>query len=67
MYYLYTTAIHIPKYEHPRGNIPGPHIHVSISYATRVYEGQVNLSMVARLMEVWVNVTDRIILGVSVP
>ena len=61
---LYTS----PNMSIPGENLPGPHIHVSVSMPrVCVYEGKVKLSVAASLTDVWVNVSGRIILGVFVP
>ena len=53
----------------PGENIPGPHICMSVSvpHTHSMPEGQVQLSVVAHMTKVWVNVTGRIIVGVSGP
>ena len=51
----------------PGEYIPGPHIRMFVSMPHMcIYEGQVKLSVVASLTEVWAHVTGRIISGVSV-
>ena len=61
---LYTS----PSMSTPGESLPGPHIRMSISMlrAHGAREEPVQLSVVARLMEVWVNAAGRTLLGVSV-